>query len=419
MKRSITRAIFTIVIAMLPLFAQYAGAANGVSFAETILLPFVVAYVLTDAVSGKRKPGFYGLYIVLGFVLVVNFLAMVIQPYSSISSSLTVVLRLVFYGLVIYVARSRVYFRLLCLTLVFGALFNSIYVLMQYAIHSFNGSYLPITIPFLQVAETEGGVRLDLDQYYMWGYRPSGLFLEPSYAALFSLPGVAIALLDSDLFSGRYTGLTISALISIALLASSSSMGLIGLILIWFVYVLKKSLYVGSGGEVRIKPPGILLGMAVLLLGGLLLFSSLGESTVSRISSGGSFGQRVIRGFELIAGMDLRTLIIGTGLNNTAEYVNYYSLYTSYDETNLGYITTYFGALLNSGVLALVGYVVFYMNLIRHGHGFPAKTISILFAVLCIAESMLYSYRFAFYVVIIFAYIDANNHTNALEASHD
>ena len=396
----------TVFVVLLPLLAQYRSVIPGVSLGEIALLPFAVAYFAASVAKGGDRRGFFGLYVIFAMVLLANTLAVICQPFCSFSDSVSVLIRIAFYAVLIFAVRGRIDAVLLCRLLVLLAFANGFYTIIQFVSYQVSGVYLPITLPFLEVESSEGGIRLDLDSYYMWSFRPSGFFLEPSYAALFSAPGLALSLLSNKAILEKRADLFAAFVITVGLFLSTSSMGLAILAIVWIAAIFKRIVYRGEDGTTRISSPGLLaaMGIAVFLIA--VLFSGLVDSSLSRVSSGGSFGQRILRGVELAQDMDIRTFIMGTGLNNLTEYVRYYGATTPYDEANLEYVSAFAGALLNSGILVFIGYMAFSAKLFLSQKDILGKTIALVFIVLCFVEAMTNSYRFAFYVVILFALYD-------------
>lgn len=401
-----TRAIFTILIALLPFLYQYASPISVLSLGEMLLFPFIFCYIVSELKKGSAKNRFYGYFILLEFVVLFNFLACLIQPFSSFEESATVLARLIYYGALVYVARSHLKIELLLRALVLFTTLNSVYLLTQYISHEYIGYNLPTTIPHLPVLEDEAdSVRLNLDLYYSWSFRPSGLFLEPSYAAFFMMPGLAILLLREE-FDKRKYKIPLAALISIAMLLGTSSTAFIALILVWTSYAVKLLSARKRGGQLNISPIGIIIAIICATLLIAAITSPLGASMVGRITSGGSFGERVLRGFIIIGSLDLRTFLVGTGLNNISEYVGYYSVYTPYDEVNLDYVATFAGTLISSGVFVFIGYILFFGKLFKTRKGYAEMVILLFFMACCIFEATAYSYRFAFMLIILFAMED-------------
>lgn len=405
-KESDFAGLFSILVALLPFLYQYATPIPVLSLGEAILLPFIVAYLVIDLKNGLTDRGYCGFYLLMLLVMTMNFIAVVIQPYASFPKSATVLMRLLYYSLLIYVGCRRIRIDAFFMTLIIAATANSIYTIAQYVAHMSLGRDLPTTLPFLPVFNGEDlQGRTDLAEHYLYYFRPSGLFLEPSYAALFSAPSLLILLLH-ERYSRKSYSLPFAAIITIGLVVGTSSMALIAILLGWCGFAARRFVSRNARGQVVVSPLGLFTALALCALVALVLFSPLGEMTLSRANmTGGSAGQRVIRGWVVASQLDLKAFMFGTGLNNVAEFVRYFGITTQFDE-NLDYLSSWSSALVSSGVLVLMGYLLFMARLFFAQKNLVGKVFVLLFVITGFVEAMLYTYRFASYLLIAFSFIN-------------
>ncbi|MBS5451857.1 MAG: hypothetical protein KHZ24_11740 [Coriobacteriia bacterium] len=398
--------LFSVLVALLPFFYQYATPIPVLSLGEAVLLPFILVYLAIDFKKGITTRGFSGFYLLMLLVITVNFIAVIVQPYASFQKSATILMRLIYYSFLIYVGCKHIRVDAFFMTLIAATTVNSVYTIAQYAAHMFLGRDLPTTLSFLPVFNREDlQGRTDLVVHYLYYFRPSGFFLEPSYAALFSAPSLLILLLH-ERYSKKPYSLLFAAIITIGLVIGTSSMALIAILLGWLCFAARRFVSRNARGQVVISPLGLFAAIALCALVALVLFSPLGEMTLSRANmTGGSAGQRVIRGWIVASQLDLKTFLFGTGLNNVAEFVRYFGVTTQFDE-NLDYLSSWSSALVSSGIFVLLGYLLFMGRLFFAQKTLVGKVFVLLFVATGFVEAMLYTYRFAFYLLTVLSFIN-------------
>ena len=393
--------LFSALTALLPFLYQYGTPIPVLSLGEALLLPFLVGYFVSDLRRGIRKGDYCGFYVLMSLVLVCNFLALLIQPFCLPSKALTVTMRLFYYALFIYVGYSRIRVEVVLPVLVGGAAVNSMYTIGQYISHMFLGFDLPTALPFLSVFSGEDlDGRTNLLEHYRYYFRPSGLFLEPSYAAFFSAPGLLLLLLH-ERYRHKFGSILLAVVITLGLIVGTSSMAVIAMVIGWGGYAATRFVSRNDRGQYVFNPVGLFVAIFLCCSIVAILLSPLGEMTLSRLNvSRGSAGQRVIRGWLIASQMDIKTFLIGTGLNNVAEFVSHASIATPFDEVNLDYLSSWSSALVSSGVFVFVGYVLFMIRLYKRQSTFVGKALVLLFVATGFVEATLYTYRFAFYALI-------------------
>lgn len=153
-------------------------------------------------------------------------------------------------------------------------------------------------------------------------YRPAGLFSEASHFAEFALISVFYYL-----FKRKYVH---AFFIIGAIFLSTSLLGIVGSLLIWMMHILtdnqpmpnqktqwRKLLFIG--------------GTMVAVVAALFCLTTSDSWLANRLLSGGTYGLRVIRSWEIFNSMDIRRKLIGVGLQNQANYLNYYHIVLPHD----------------------------------------------------------------------------------------
>ena len=271
------------------------------------------------------------------------------------------------------------------------------------------GNYLPIYIKDSWQFAPEARAS-DLSEYYKFAFRPSSLFAEPSYFALYTIP--LVCMLSFKIHRSFWE--TITLIISIlALFLSTSSSGIAAVFIIFIVFFFKRQ---------RKKTVSLfLIKVLIVLIGvvGLYYFLQLESAmwTLERFSTGGSVNQRITRGIIVYRQLPLFHQIFGLGLNNLESYMLANNITTIYDEGDLNYCASFIQTLNYSGIVGLSFLLLFLcehffrtQRIIRtnrqFSHTFESEALISLFLVIVfilLYESILFSYRFAY----LFIYLEA------------
>ena len=311
---------------------------------------FLIFKKKTRKLIGYDKPLLY--FYVVSIVLT---LICVGFQYFSIGETLTVIIRLVFYGIVIYVARNNFDFlsvRKLYYSLVFVF---SIYLVIQYLYHTIVGGYLPIYLNHAWQFPPESR-SASLNTIYRFNFRASSLFLEPSYFTFYALPEVCILMYQK----GKTAFDKISFVITvIAIGLSTSSSGIVGVVIIFTCYLFGIN-YRKTGRQILISFCAILL-----IIGYFTILKSASTWTVNRLVGGGSVNERIVRGVLVYDKLPLFHKLIGVGLNNLGTYMRTYGISTIYDESNLNYASSVVQTLNYTGIIGLLFLVNYYIHMYK------------------------------------------------------
>lgn len=396
---------FSLSIIFLPFLYQYKGMGSVISLGEIWVAAMTLAALWRDRFSISKPHGF-----LLAFYLVslVTTILCGFFQYFSARAACTVIARMLFYALVISVAREH--FRLKAAEKVYVAAVGlfSVYLLTQFVYHRSTGKYLPIYLRqewlFPPERKTES-----LANLYQWMFRPSSLFLEPSYFALFSMPSLCLLIFKTE--KTKTEVLTLLLVIA-ALLVSTALSGLGGMLIVLGVYFLKR-----ADVAPRYKALWKLL-ILVLTAGGLtalLLLPDLMPLSLGRLGSGGSFANRILRGFMIFARLPLFHQVFGVGLNNLEPFMLYHHWFTSLDEANLNYAATIAQTLNCSGVIGLVSLLAYLGSAGRTSFAllraeptrrrrYDSGAVIALYGLLIFVisyEAILFTYRFCFLIILL------------------
>ena len=380
---SLANKCFSVLIILLPFLQQYIGLGNVVSLGEILLAPFILGFLIADGKTigtlvNRSLLFFYlvsiGLSVIGGFPF----------DYFSFGEFWTLVARLIFYAGLILVARRHFTWDVV----------RDLYLLLviQYVYHLAGGGYLPIVISDSLVFSPEKTFDTWTDKY-QWYFRPSSLFLEPSYYSLFTLPAlVAFAIGEKDKSLPRFV------LLVVAYALSSANSGLLAsiVVLILFLAFKKKT-------QLDFLVGSLMLLAAVLYLPfhNIDWMAAAGE----RLAAGGSLDNRVIRGFMCFGLLGPFHQVIGVGLNNLGSYMSYNALSTGFDSDGLNYCATWIQTLNYSGIVGFCALVFYVGSLFKQCKGRMSRALCVVLIVVMAYESILFSYRFAFMVILLEGFI--------------
>ncbi len=386
---------FTFFVVLLPFFYQYKSPISVISFGEFILAPFILYYLINF--EWKRIPyrGYNGYFLYIFAVLMASLMAS-INTYYRFAEFATVLVRIIFYSCLILVSYENFdIHRGLNLVRDFS-LFFSIYVIIQYITYKSAGIILPTVLNSNWVFSAERGIRTNYSEYYRFIYRPSSLFLEPSYYALFTGVGLTSALLYEDNKKTRFKFI-VGLIITVGMVVSTSSAALLLIIVNWLAY-LYKIFFIERRRITRRK---LLLIITLCIFMSVIFRSPLAATLLIRTHGGGSFSNRITRGFILAKKMNIYQMLFGVGINNVEGFMHYNNITTIYDEGNLNYVSSMIGTYLCSGVIAFICYIRMFFLSYARSQQLLGKILTISFAIFNFIEANSYSYRFAFFMVFI------------------
>lgn len=271
-------------------------------------------------------------------------------------------------------------------------LVNSVLIIAQYALKLF-------------------GIRLDrlgvISDYLFkaWEfnsrlYRPCGMFSEPSHFA-----EVALLSLFSYLFLEK--NYKKAAVVLVALALSTSSLGILGSIMIVILYVLGLDQYTNVKKGIK----GIIVFFAFLIVIAGAWWASESTSIVAqRIFSGGTVSVRMFRSFELYAIQDPFSKIFGIGLQNQELYLNYHNIILPSDtyetiERHREFAQTFGYMLCTTGLLGLIGFWKTFWKM-AWKNTWKVKSLIVLFLATCLVCCNLTRISFLLYLLAIYALID-------------
>lgn len=360
----------TLVIIFSPIIGQYASSIPGVNIADILL---VVSCILVLLLNRKFNLSFKKVRPLILFWLVALFLSL-ITFYSQQELSLNIITRFIrfsFYIFLIIISANNFdrnvalnIYKILCIII-------SIYIIVQMVLYHSTGIILPFKILPMPWAD---GRTFDVSEAISWAtrwyFRPTGVFLEPGYAAQFLLPGLVFSLygwMKNERIKSSDVKSTI--LIFIALVLTTSAQGIFISVIIVGIYTI--SLFKKSKGN--LKTIKCLLVIVIFIVffyvfkDFVIVQTALEKVTASSIG-GGSTALRVFRGGAVFIQLPFLYKIIGVGHGNLGNYVLNRGIVTKYDPCVITPISADYAsgvsiALIYYGFIGFIFFIALYWKL--------------------------------------------------------
>lgn len=232
-------------------------------------------------------------------------------------------------------------------------------------------------------------------------FRPCGMFAEP---AIFAQP----ALMSLFYYMFVDKNLKKTVLLTLALLLSTSALGLMGVTCLYVIWIFRMDTLIG----VSLKRKWLLLAVCgVLGIAAFTVALNLGVYIVERLVSGSSIGVRVLRSVDLFKLMSPLEKITGIGLQNQAYYLDYHNIILAHDtyETTYGASREYAGTLgytlCTTGFFGLVFLVQpLYRLFMRHGLQVKVACVMLVYSMMICA--MLASVSMMINFLLVYAVVE-------------
>lgn len=364
--------ICAVALVSAPMLLQY------IFIIDIVLLPeYLIAGLLALALLNAPVIDFMVFRWILAYLFFV-FASILISIlfYDHINAVLagTTYVRFFFYSMVLIFLSYR-YFDIdtAAKVLIFLAVINAGYGLLQYFAYTYSGVVLPWHLPFLTV---HYGTELIAEQDYYFttfGFRFSGLFSEPAHLSQYvSFALYILVFYKSPSFNPSVTAkLLCGAVMVSALLLSASGTGFVAVVFIALFWL------ISNFSNKRRNP--VIFGFVVFVLALLSYFFIDLQSGglfqgFSRISSNSEFSTlyiRVIRPFEVYFGLDFFHQLFGLGYGNYAEFLAYTGAFNDYEQLrNVAWTNSAVFILSGAGLIGFLIYMAFHLSVYSRSNTF-------------------------------------------------
>lgn len=276
----------------------------------------------------------------------------------------------------------------------------ALFLIIQYVSLVFFGTPISGNISFLEEYEREVGSILEGRIL-----RVSSVFAEPSHFSVYEVPALVMFLWGKT--KQKWPIIKI-AVITIAVLLSTSSNGIIVMGIIYALYVVYR--YFSK------------INIIYFIIGGIILIGAYYFITNSSYLEDVTYGLltqedgmttskaegRIYRGFMMYSDMPLECKLFGVGWRNAEAYCKACNaeLLTKYAYDGFNYFNSIAGSLIFSGIIGFVALISFFISMFRFTSDFSTKVLIIAVLILMCTSSILLSDQWIFFLAAIVALIN-------------
>lgn len=317
--------IYTAIIFSIPFLQIYASPIPMISLPEFLMILVIIASFLNRGIDFKDINRIFLPFILyLGLQIVCYFILFLVSKSNAAFDSFGTCLRLCFYYVVIFFSNFKLFNKKFGLSLFkVLALILSIYGLIQVLFANCFGLYLINYIPLLPDMGGIGGKTyhsIITNAEFGITFRPYSFFREPSHFAIYILLALFVILFEKEKSVFDYF---LSGILSISIIFTLSSTGIVGLFAIFLFLILKKFI---TQRNKRLQI-GISFGLFILISVCVLRFTSLGSYFIKKtfnndISIDGLLSSSRFNAIlEMFDTKDIIPLLFGNGMQQKSNYL--------------------------------------------------------------------------------------------------
>lgn len=229
--------------------------------------------------------------------------------------------------------------------------------------------------------------------------RPAAFFSEPAhYSMLMCLVLLSLLLNFDTLEIKQSLRILFSCFISISLLLSSSSSGMVYVLFVWSIWIFKE-----KSASIQIKFI-LFLFILIVFVSIFLLTEELSTAyehfMTTDFSSVTSGSFRIARGFDLFSSLSYCEKIIGIGLGNIDSYIinnSFISIYDNFDTLFSNYVSALSSFFLEGGILG-TALLFFSMIAFSYKQQFKNASLFICFFLLILSNEIVYSPQIYYFI---------------------
>lgn len=398
---------FSFLIPLLPFLDVYELGFAPVSISEVLLIFFILISVSGSLYFSSKN---YVVFIVYAFItsLILN----IFGDYFSFSDWFFKWIRIGIYSYT-FLCLSKKYIEIGELSKFFtrfGLVESILQIFQAIAWYVFHYSIILI-IPFLKLHYVISDYNEYVTHIMEYGgsvWRPSGLFLEPADLALYG----CLALICC-LFYSEKPKIKIALIITISVLMSLSSFGIILILIIWLYWVFK-----ANKNNAVYKLSSIFIVFSALII--LIINGTIASSVFYRIGTIGQSGSttgslRLLRGLAIFNQLSNFHKMFGVGLGDLDTYLIKFGVTTQYDTTlkpGNEYMNTMSYILVNTGLVGFGIYLSFIVSIFIKFKAYYKRILIISWVIICISNSNFLNISYILPLVILYGRDDI--HSNML-----
>lgn len=355
---------YILLLALLPILDQYKF--FGMTF-EMIFGVFGLAIIILNRGKLKDNNKFYNEIL---FLLIYTVIILLIQGIRLEVDPFQMLFRI---GLYVLITMGICFVTTdVCTFLEFKNIYEKIVIILslitifQFLLYTFTGRATMLLFPGLDLNystfnSTEYSAETLSRLSYGWYYRPCSLFLEPAHHAQYVMPWLFLEVLSIDTSEGRRLANCI--IVSIGLLLTASSLGVLGCTIAWLMAFIRWSSKMGRRALIR----NFAFLCLVIVLAGVFyrvpavqfyFNMKMKELTADNWGSN-SFTMRMVRGFACFSKFSIPDKIFGCGYGNILQYLTTQNISTIYDARmgDLSYMNGAATLLCSYGIIGTIYYI--------------------------------------------------------------
>ena len=409
--------LFTCLLVVLPILHQYR--LLPIEFVDLFSIIFFPS-AIKNLLNGKNNQSFLAFYVYCASSVILSGLLYGNASFLSIIIS-SVRLIVIFTTIFSY---SNVKFNYK-----YGAdlfkrmmLLLSIVVILQYIIYIV--FHIPTFLLIPNVTLNYGGgmgssyliqsLRTSVNGGYI--YRPSSIFIEPSFFSYLSIPALVISLFDAKNENKKTKKYIVAIILTLASIITTSTVALICCIAVWILYlyqVEKNNRGKVTGRFFIIIVIAIIMTIVILRVDSVQYSLNRKIVQIQNMESGdqSSTSLRLLRGFLYFNEMDLIAKIIGCGFGKLTDYYIIHDIVLSTDKSlnNLSYMNSIFTILCSEG---LIGFILYMSSFKKYliSKNYVTRILAIVLFLIMFGASVIDSAPY--YLWMVFILCSADNCVN-------
>lgn len=362
-----------IMLALIPIINDVFVGIEGNNFTiSNIFLGFLLIYILTMLIV-KKKAGLskYTKFL-CGYYFYNLFISLISSALFNVSIPIEYIYHiLVMLAIIVYFSRENTGIESFWKTLYLGSAIQVVLLFVQEVSFLSTGSF----ITYVLNAQEE---------------RPAALYSEPAHYCIFMVLILFSLLFQIDRLNISEKKRIIAAIaVSLSIIFSSSSSGLIYLGFVWGTWMLFYK-------RVRVKFVSlffVVIGVAYLITMTDFFEVAYKHLMTMDMHSVNSGAFRIFRGFDLYVHLPFANKIFGYGLGQTGNIVKeigFYSIYDNIFTRGSDYVSGLSSIILESGLIGLIAYLIFMIRIFNSGK-IQTKLLITLYLLLIFSNEILYT----------------------------
>ena len=241
------------------------------------------------------------------------------------------------------------------------------------------------------------GYEIRPEAIYSRSSRPLSFFAEPASFVTSMIP-----LLFMSLRFKEYKWAVVS---TVSILASTSTVGVVLCIVLWTCSLISKGISLRSRVSII-----VIATLIVIAFSSFSVFNYGLSKALDVADGGGTFGSRVLAGFEIIRSLNFESLLFGSVFFYPINYVRTnISSFSSESYAlkllarNYMYLSAFSNLIFSYGLIGLILFIIPYVNLIRHKN-YKAKMYVVVLLVGILGERIYLNVSYFMTLIILFLY---------------